>query len=458
MALPPGPRLPSFLQILEFTLRPIPFLNESLARYGDPFTIRMGSIGTYVAVTSSELVKQVFTGNPDELHAGEANAVIEPVVGATSVLLLDGKPHLRQRRLLLPPLHGERMQAYSRLMAEVTDSVLDRMPLHAPFSLHEHMQVITLKVILRAVFGLDEGAEMAALEHKLAQFIRPPPTVATFVPVKYLDFPLSPYRTFLRRRDAVDVELRAILRKRRQALDPSRTDILSLLMSARDEEGGAMSEDELRDELMTMLVAGHETTATALSWAFACLLENPSTEEKLRGELESARDGDGALDPAALPRLDYLDGVIKESLRLRPILPDVVRKVLAPINVAGYDIPLGVSLMPCIYLAHHSAANWPEPDRFLPERFIGAKIDPYAWFPFGGGIRRCLGMAFALHEMKIVLGELLLRARFRLASPGPVKTVRRTITLAPQGGTRVVLVERRSRSRPRPSDASALAN
>ncbi|MSP60239.1 MAG: cytochrome P450 [Myxococcales bacterium] len=446
MPLPPGPRQPSVAQLLQFTLRPLPFLDQCLARHGDPFTMRVAGLGTYVVVTAPELIKQVFTADPEALPAGEANAILEPVVGRNSVLLLDGKPHLRQRRLLLPPLHGERMQAYTQLMAEITDAALDEMPLGAPFSLHPHMQAITLKVILRAVFGLDESAERSGLERKLAEFLRPPPTITTFIPIKYLDFPLSPYRTFLARRDAVDVELRAIIRARREAADPARSDILSLLLAARDEEGQPMSDDELRDELMTMLLAGHETTATALSWAFACVLENPAAAARLDAELDGARSEGGRLDTALLPRLEFLDCVLKESLRLRPILPDVVRRVRAPITVGGYAIPLGVDLMPCIHLAHRRAESWPEPDRFLPQRFQGAKIDPYTWLPFGGGIRRCLGMAFALHEMKIVLGGMLARARFRLASPRPVRVVRRTITLAPSGGTRVVLISRRPRA------------
>jgi cytochrome P450 len=201
-----------------------------------------------------------------------------------------------------------------------------------------------------------------------------------------------------------------------------------------------MTEDELRDELMTLLLAGHETTATSLSWAFACLLENPDCLAKLDGELATARTPAGGLDLAALPRLEYLDAVIKESMRLRPILPDVVRKLTAPMVVAGHEIPAGANLMPCIYLAHRRPEAYPEPLRFRPERFASAKVDPYTWLPFGGGIRRCLGMAFALYEMKIVLAEMLLHARFNLLQRPRV--VRRTITLAPSGGTRAVMVER----------------
>lgn len=200
-----------------------------------------------------------------------------------------------------------------------------------------------------------------------------------------------------------------------------------------------MTEDELRDELVTMLVAGHETTATALAWIFALVLQHHDVGARLRDELAGAVDGNGTPDAAKLIANEYLDAVVKEALRLRPIVPDVVRRVQEPTRVAGYDIPVGAFLTPCIHLAHRRAESWPDPDRFQPERFLGAKVDPYTWFPFGGGIRRCLGMAFALYEMKIVVGVTMLRAQLRLERDTAPKVVRRTVTLAPQGGTRVVM-------------------
>jgi cytochrome P450 family 110 len=437
MALPPGPPGPAFLQTLGYTYWTFPFFEWCQRRYGDPFTVRMPGFGDFVMLSAPELIKQTFTGDAAQLQAGKANAMLEPVVGPHSVLLLDGKEHLRQRRLLMPPLHGERMQAYAKLMAEIADAEIARMPVGAQFALHPHMQRITLQVILRAVFGLDAGAEMDALAALLVEYTEPPPALLMFLPTRYLDYtdvPLSPYRKFLRRREKVDRALRSMIRERQAAHDASRTDILSLLLQARDEDGQPMTEDELRDELMTMLLAGHETTATALSWTFAYLLQRPSlVMEHLVPELEATGG-----DPAALARCEYLDAVVKESLRLRPIVPDVVRRVESPITVGGYDIPAGAFLTPCIYLAHRRAQTWPEPDRFRPERFLGAKVDPYSWFPFGGGIRRCIGMAFALYEMKIVLGLTLLGARLRLATETPLKTIRRGVTLAPAGGLPVV--------------------
>jgi len=439
MALPPGPREPGFLQLLQFTQRPLPWLDACARRYGDPFTARFFGLGTFVLCAAPELIKQIFTGDPDVLHAGKANAILEPLVGKTSVLLLDGAPHLRQRRLLLPPLRGERMFAYADLIAEITSAAIAAMPRDQPFALHGAMQSITLDVILRAVFGLEQGARMAELRRLLVVMLEPPPAIVAFLPPKYLDFPLSPYRIFLRRVAAVDHKLHAILAARMANPQPPGNDILSLLLASRDEAGAAMTRDELRDELITMLVAGHETTATALSWTFACLLEHPDVGARLASELDGAFRGNGKLDADALSSLDYLDAVIKESLRLRPILPDVVRKVQAPMEFAGFTIPAGVHLTPCIHLAHRRPESYPEPLAFRPERFLGGRVDPYAWLPFGGGIRRCLGMAFALYEMKIVVGVMWSRLRMRLARPGPVRVVRRTLTLAPEGGTRVVI-------------------
>jgi cytochrome P450 len=436
MSLPPGPRAPGIVQLVHFTRRPLPWLEECAARWGDPFTVRFPGLGTFVLTWAPELVKQIFTGDPEVLLAGKANAIVEPLVGRHSVLLLDGAPHLRQRRLLSPPLRGDRMHAYGALIADIATRTLARMPVGRSFAVHEHMQAITLDVILRAVFGLTEGdAATRELRALLLAVLEPPPALLAFLPPRWMDVPLSPYRAFLRRRAAVDRALRRMIRARMAAAAGAGDDILSLLLAARDDAGAPMSEDELADELMTMLVAGHETTATALSWAFACILDRPA----VLGRLAGARAVGGALDPARVAELPYLDAVIKETLRVRPILPDVVRRLERPMRFAGHDLPAGVHLTPCIHLAHRRPEAFPEPDRFHPERWLGARVDPYTWFPFGGGIRRCLGMAFALHEMKLVLAVVLAGAHLRLARPGPVRVVRRSVTLAPAGGTRVVL-------------------
>ncbi len=437
MALPPGPKAHPLTQLFHFAYRPLKFFEESQAEHGDPFMLRLAGHGTYVSFSSPELIKQVFTGDPDQFRGGEANAVLEPIFGKSSVMLLDGAPHARQRKLLMPPLHGERMRAYAELMAEVTRARLARMPVGRPFSLHPHTEAITLEIILRAVFGAETGRELEQLRKSLLALLVVPPTLFVFIPVRYVDFPLSPYRSFLVKRAAVARDLRELAERRRSENYEGNGDVLSLMLSARDDEGHPMTDTEVSDQLITMLLAGHETSATALSWAFACVLADEQVNARLLAEIEGARGPNGALDPVAVTKLDYLDAVIKETLRLRPILPDVVRKLRSPLEVAGYEIPAGVNLMLSIYLAHRRAETYPEPARFNPDRFLGAKIDPNAWFPFGGGVRRCIGMAFALYEMKVVLAQLLLGARFRLVAPA--KAVRRGVTLAPTGGTRVMI-------------------
>ncbi len=443
MALPPGPEAHPITQLFRFAYRPLQFLEESQARYGDPFTLRLAGHGSYVSVSSPELIKQVFTGDPDLYRGGEANGVLEPIFGKSSVMLLDGAAHTRQRKLLMPPLHGERMRAYAQLMAEVTRARLQLMPVGTPFSLHPHTEAITLEIILRAVFGAEAGSEFERLRQSLLALLVVPPTFFVFVPVRYVDFPLSPYRAFLARREAVARDLRALAERRRADGYEGKSDVLSLMLSARDEDGRPMTDGEVSDQLITMLLAGHETTATALSWAFASIFGDAQVSARLHAELEGARDSNGDLDPVAVTRLDYLDAVVKETLRLRPILPDVVRRLSAPVVLGGHEIPAGVNLMLSIYLAHRRPETYPDPTHFKPERFLGAKLDPNAWFPFGGGVRRCIGLAFALYEMKVVLAQLLLGARFRLASP--TKAVRRGVTLAPSGGTRVVIDARQGR-------------
>lgn len=431
--LPPGPRQPSVVQLVEFARRPLDWLERCARRHGDPFTVRMPGHGTFVFAAAPGLIKEILTGDDEVLQAGKANAMLEPLVGRHSVLLLDGAPHLRQRRLLSPPLRGERMHAYAGIIEAIAEAEVARMPRAGAFALHGHMQAITLDVILRAVFGVEEGARMSALRQLMLEVLEPPPALLTFVPPRYLDVPFSPFRRFLRRRAALARALREVVAARRAA-GGAGADILSLLLAARDEDGQPMSDDELVDELITMLAAGHDTTATALSWLFACVLEHPEVEARLREEIA------GAADPAAVTALPYLDAVVKETLRLRPIVPDVVRRLERPMRFAGFDLPAGVHLTPCIHLAHRRAEVYPEPARFRPERFVGVRPDPYSWLPFGGGIRRCLGMAFALYEMKIVTGVVLSRLRLRLDRPGTVRVVRRSVTLAPAAGTRVRIV------------------
>ena len=448
MALPPGPRRPKLLQFYRWLQHPLPFLDECARRYGDIFTLRFPVLGDYVLVSSPALIKQVFTADPEVLQAGVANRVFEPIVGPSSIFPLDGAQHLRQRRLLLPAFHGERMHAYAEVMRDVTEASLRRWPIGQPFSVHDSMQSITLDVILRTVFGLEEGAQMRQLAELLVEWLRPPPAAIYFLSLVQRSergLPFGPYHAFLRLRERIDRILHTIIAERRKAAGVERRhDILSLMLAARDEDGNPMTDGELRDELVTMIIAGHATTATSLAWAFERILANVHVRDRLHAEVTSVV-GDGPLDPATLNQLEYTDAVIKETLRARPIAPIVVRHVQKDYAVGGYVLPAGSKLAPCIYLAHRRPDVYADPERFMPERFIGAKIDPYQWLPFGGGIRRCLGMAFALFEAKIVLATVMARVRLSLASVAPLRPVRRGILLAPEGGTRLV-VDARSTS------------
>jgi cytochrome P450 len=331
------------------------------------------------------------------------------------------------------------MHSYAEQMRAITEARVATWRTARPFAMHPEMQSITLDVILRAVFGLTEGAQMNDFAADLMALLHPPPAIVVFIPRLHQDAFWNPYRAFYRRREVVDRTIHAIIAERRGAPDlAQRTDILSLLLLARDEDGAPMTDEEVRDELLTMLAAGHETTATSLAWAFERILALPDVAAKVHSELRAVTGG-GRVTPEMLPRLEYLDAVINETLRIRPILPIVIRRVKAPFRLGGYDLPLGSMVAPCIYLAHRRADLYPDPARFSPERWLGErKLDPYAFLPFGGGIRRCIGMAFALCEMKIILATVLNAASLRLLG-GPEEAARRGVTLAPREGTRVVM-------------------
>jgi len=447
MSLPPGPSLPGVLQTVAYAIRPLEVLEACARRYGDAFTLRLFGQGAFVYVSSPADIRAIFTADPAVLHGGEANQMLAPFVGAASILLLDEAAHLRQRRMMLPPFHGERMQAYAQVMRAVTDQSLDVWPIDRPFALHPLMQDITLEVILRTVYGLDDAAERERFGALLTQLLDSVSAPWRMIPAFYrVDlFKLMPFARSTRLKQETDAALFAeIARRRALPPDPTRADILSLLLQARGEDGDGLADAELRDELVTLLVAGHETTATALAWAFERILAEPRVQARVEAELEAVA-GTGPIEPAHLPRLEYLDATIKETLRLRPIIPITARLTAQPFTLAGHELPVGTYVIPAIALTHRRADLYERPGRFEPERFLGKKPDPYEWMPFGGGDRRCLGMAFALYEMKIVLATVFLRARLRLASRAPVVAVRRHITIAPSGGTQVVMEGRAAR-------------
>jgi cytochrome P450 family 135 len=428
--LPPGPSLPTALQTLRWVVRPTAFMEESRRRYGDCFTLRIASEDSWVLVSDPESIKKVFTGNPEHLRAGEANVILRPVVGNESVLLLDGPSHMRQRKLLLPPFHGERMQRYGEVMREVTEREVATWPSGEPFAVWPRMQAITLEVIIRAVFGVDDAEHV----ERVAGRIRPMLEFTSRKRDFFLAAMVGPDRLAGARwtgfpqaiglvHEAIDEQI--AVRRADPRLE-ERDDILSMLLQARDEEGAAMTDQELRDELMTLLVAGHETTATSLAWTLERVVRHPEVLARLEDEAESGDDA-------------YADAVAHEALRLRPVLPLVVRKLTEPLEVHGYELPVGTIVAPCIYLVHRREDVYPNPHAFRPERFLENPAGTYTWIPFGGGVRRCLGGAFAQFEMQVVLAELVRRHRLEPTRAESERVKRRAITETPRRNAEVIV-------------------
>ncbi|MEO5731039.1 MAG: cytochrome P450, partial [Byssovorax sp.] len=443
MSLPPGPSSPAIVQTLQFLASPGKLGVKLWKRYGDVYTIKNSALGTLVVLVDPELIKQVFTGDPDVLHAGEANRSLELLVGDRSLLLLDGPEHLRHRRMLLPPFHGARMQAYAETMRAITEEALDAWTEGESFSLHPTMQKLTLEIILRTVFGLDLGPRNDQLTAGLTTLFGRLTTslgMLMMIPAFQRNLgSLTSWAAFQRDKLRVDELLYAEIAERRAELaDPRgrrRDDVLTMLLEAKDEQGEGLSDKDLRDELLTLLAAGHETTATSLCWAFERILNHPDVEDRLRAELAGVAHN-RAITAEDLPRLEYLDATIKEVLRMRPVIPTVARMLKAPMKIRAWEIPAGVLVAPAINVIHQREDLYPEPERFKPERFLGKKQDPYTYFPFGGGTRRCIGMAFALYEMKIVLATVLRRTKLKLERRGPLAIQLRTFVMAPKGGTR----------------------
>jgi cytochrome P450 len=409
-----------------FVLTPTRFLEACHERCGDYFTLRPARDRVLVVTVDPQAVRQVFTGDPDLLHAGEANIVLEPMLGSRSVLLLDGPAHLRQRRLMLPPFHGERMRRYADTMTEVAERHIAAWPRGRRFGVLPSMQAITLEVIMRAVFGVVDDAARERLAGPLRRQLD---IIASRRRVLMLALwsgrtDRGPWATLASARREADALLREEIRARRA--DPGsgeRDDVLSMLLAARDEDGTPLSEEELRDELMTLLVAGHETTATAMAWTLERITRHPDVMARL-GE-----DASG----------EYLDAVIKETLRLRPVVPAVARRLQAPMEFGPWRLPAGVHIAPSIYLLHRRPDLYADPAAFRPERFLERTPATYEWIPFGGGIRRCLGASFALMEMKVVLATILRSVAVEPTRRRAESTTRRAITFAPSRGGRIAV-------------------
>jgi cytochrome P450 len=428
--LPPGPRKPKALQTLGWWSRPVAFLEHCRRRYGKRFTIRLLSTPPFVMLSDPDEIKELFTATPEVLHPGEGARVLEPVVGRNSVILLDERDHLEQRKLMLPAFHGEKMERLSGLMTQVAERETTRWPRGEAVALHPRLQSLTLEIILRAVFGLDPGERLDALRKRLTAILDYGSRPASMLPFLQRDIGgRTPWARFERLRAEADVLIFELIEERRRN-DSSRDDVLSMLLAARHEDGSTMSPQELRDELMTLLVAGHETTASELAWAFERLARTPTVLDRLTEEIDHG-DGDA-----------YLTATIQETLRRRPVLPNAApRLVKQPVEIGGWSYPPNVCVVANAYLIHHDPQIYPDPYAFRPERFLDEAPGTYTWIPFGGGRRRCLGASFAMLEMKLVLRTVLARNEVRFGD-GVELSRRRAITLSPRRGAPTVLRER----------------
>jgi len=434
-ALPPGPSMPAALQLVGFWTRPLAFLERCRERYGKRFTLRLPTSPPFVMIADPDEIKQVFTAPPDVLRPGEGAKVLEPIVGRNSVLLLDEDAHMEQRKLMLPAFHGERMERLTGLMEEVTAAEVAAIPRGVPLALHPRTQDLTLRIILRAVFGLDPGARFDALRERLQAMLEfgdrpislmPPPAESLVARVAER---VGPFAEFVRMQAEVDELIFALVAERRQS-EEDRDDVLAMLLEAAHEDGSPMSEQEIRDELMTLLIAGHETTASTLAWAFERLVREPA----VLGRLVAAVDAD---DDA------YLTATIQETLRDRPVLPNAAPRLVAKeITVGGWTYEPGCALVANAYLVQHDPDIYPDPHAFRPERFLDSSPGTYSWIPFGGGRRRCLGASFAMLEMKVVIRALLGGCELRATDEGVEVAQRRNITVRPARGGRVVVAER----------------
>ena len=418
MSLPPGPAWPRAAQTLAWVTRPSPFLKRCRDRYGDAFTVTVGQEPPWVVLSDPAAVKEVFAGDPAIFHAGEGNEILRPVVGGRSVLLLDDAPHMQARRLLLPPFHGDKLKNFAGTMREVAEREVASWP-DGDLRVHERTQALTLEIIMRTIFGSDDPRLHEALR-RMMDNVAGPIGIALMVA-------MGPRRLerswiFRTQMDPVEELLFEVIEQRRAEGDlADRDDVLSMLLDA------GMDDAEARDELMTLLTAGHETTATALAWAVERLVRHPEAWQGLR-------DGDEA----------WADAVVKETLRLRPVIPIVIRMLKQDVEVAGMALPAGVAVVPCIWLVHRREDAYPDPHAFKPQRWLDRRPTTSTWFPFGGGVRRCIGAAFAEMEMRIALLAIAQRVDLRPARPEPERVMRRAITFTPNRGGAVVVGNRRA--------------
>jgi cytochrome P450 family 110 len=428
--------LPPALQLLQWVFSPLEYMEIYSQRFGDMFRVETSPVNPepYVLVNHPQALQYIFSHeNSDHLSApGSVNLLAKPLLGEYSLILADGQAHRQRRQLLLPPFHGEALKSYRQHITQITAEVWAKVTPASQFCVRELAQKITMRVILQVVFGLYQGERYHQLERLLTERLdlisSPLTSLCIFFPQLLVD--LGDW-SLAGRLKALSAQARSLIyaeiQERRANLDPSRTDILSILLQARDPQGQPLTDIELHDELITLLIAGHETTATSLAWAFYWIHHQPQVEQSLRAELDS-KSGEGSQSP-------YLHAVCQETLRLYPIgLTLLPRRVEKPFTLLGYNLEPGMLLLGSVYLIHHRSDLYPQPKQFRPERFLERQYNVYEFLPFGGGNRRCIGAALAMMEMQEVIATILQTSRLQLVQPQTVKPERRGGTLAPSGG------------------------
>ena len=443
--LPPGPSKRNLFQFMKFIAHPLPILEECRRIYGKTFTLRFSGQPDSVVISDPIDLKQVFSATPEQLNSGEMNAtLLQPILGDYSLLTLDGKKHLQHRKLLLPSFHGQRMKDYGELMSKIAKRKISNWKQNNTLKLVDEVREITFDIILNAIFGMDEDSSrfntLTKSLHDLNHVISKPYSVITLlVPFLHrnLGF-LTPWAKIMKLRQAVDACLFEEISARQKVNLDSRVDILSLLLQARDETGNLMTAQEIRDEMLALLLAGHETSTTGIAWSFYGILSNHHVLKKLKDELHQFVSDDTEL-VSNLDKLVYLDATVKEALRITPVLPYSLRITNEAYQLRGHTIPKGTVISPCMYLAHHDSEHWTEPHKFMPERFLNSTENPYTYVPFGSGIRRCIGAAFAQYEMKIIIAQILMRIKLKLKDNYIAKPERKGPVIAPSGGVPVII-------------------
>ncbi len=442
MKLPEGPKTPALFQLIKWIARPFEYLEECAEKYGDVFTMRLFGFPPLVFIANPQGIQEIFSADAKYFDVGRSNYLVRPLFGDNCIFLMDGSRHKKERKLLMPPFHGEKVKSYAESICEITEKVASRWEIDRPFIARDATQEITLKVIMQTIFGLSEGERYQQVKLLLADWLNVTgsPARSSFLFSKFLQVDLgawSPWGKFVRQRRKIYDLLQAEIEEKRANPEKQGDDILSLMLSATDEDGQPMSDDWLKDELMSLLFAGHETTATALAWAFYWLEKLPEVKEKLLQEIDSLEENP---DPIEISRLPYLTAVCQETLRIYPVVPIAFARIAKQyIEIMGRKFAAETTLIPVIYSTHHREDLYPNSKQFKPERFLDRQYTPYEFLPFGGGVRLCLGYALAMLEMKLVIATIVSKYNLKLANNKPIKPMRRGATVTPSNGVPLVM-------------------